>query len=347
MEDGIGGRGAGTGRRAAPAGAAALLSPLMPPGGRALAQGTGRQGGGQDAGDWPSRPVKVIVTYPPGGGADTVARILFARLSETLGQQFVIENRGGAGGTIGAQALARSTPDGYTLMHDATAFSVNPSLFRSLPYDARRDFAPAFLAVVVPNLLVATPSVPVRTVADVIALAKSRPGGLDWASAGNGSAQHLALALFAKMAGITLNHVPYRGGGPALNDIIGGQINFFFSNATSSIGHVKSGAVRGIAHTATGRMAALPDLPPVADTVPGYECLEWNGVFAPAATPGPVIAKLNAALNAVVAEPAIAERLAGLGAATRPNTPEEFRAFLESEMTKWGRVVREAGISVD
>jgi tripartite-type tricarboxylate transporter receptor subunit TctC len=296
---------------------------------------------------WPNRTVRVIVTYPPGGGADTVSRILFAQMSERLGQQFVIENRAGGGGTIGAQAAARSTPDGYTLMHDATAFSVNPALFPKLPYDSEKDFEPVFLACVVPSLLVVTPSSPVKTVADIVALAKKTAGGLDWGSAGNGSAQHLALALLARTAGIQLNHVPYRGGGPAMNDVIGGQVNFIFANASGAIGHVRGGSVRAIAHTGTGRMAALPDVPAVAETLPGYECLEWNGVFAPAGTPAEIVAKLNAELNATIAVPAVAERLAGLGASVRPNSAAEFRQFVADATAKWGKVVRDADIRID
>jgi tripartite-type tricarboxylate transporter receptor subunit TctC len=300
------------------------------------------------AAPYPERPVRVIVPYPPGGGADTVARILFAKLGESFGQQFVIDNRAGGSGAIGAGVVARAEPDGYTVLHDATAHSVNPSLYKRLPYDTLKDFAPVFLAVLVPNLLVTNNAVPVRTVADVIALAKaSEPGGLDWASSGNGTAQHLALELFRQMAGITLNHVPYRGGMPVLNDLISGQIKFYFSNATASTPFVQAGTIKAIAHTGSGRLATLPDLPPVADTLPGYECYEWNGVFVPAATPPEIVARLNEGLNAAIREPATAERLAGLNAQTRPNKPAEFGAFVESEMAKWGKVVRDGNIKVE
>lgn len=225
---------------------------------------------GAHAAPYPDHPVRVMVPYPPGGGADIVARILFAKLSDSFGQQFVIENRPGGSGAIAAGMVARAAPDGYTVLHDATAHSVNPSLYKSLPYDTLKDFAPVFLAVLVPNLLVVNNQVPVRTVADVIALAKAAgPGGLDWASSGNGTAQHLALELFRQMAGITLNHVPYRGGGPVLNDLISGQIKFYFSNATASTPFVQAGTIKAIAHTGIGRLASLPDLPPVADTLPG------------------------------------------------------------------------------
>ncbi len=298
-------------------------------------------------GAYPDHPVRVLVPYPPGGGADTVARILFTRLGEHWGQSFVIDNRPGGSGTIAAGALVRAAPDGYTLMHDATAHSVNPSLFASLPYDTNRDFAAIFLAVRVSNLLVLNNQVQAKTVADVIALAKATPGGLDWASSGNGGAQHLALELFRQLAGITLNHIPYKGGGPVLNDLIAGQVKYYFSNATASTQMVKAGSIKAIAHTGIGRLTSLPELPPVADTLPGYECYEWNGIFAPAATPRPIIDKLNAGLNAVIGEPDIAKRLAELNAETRPNTPEEARAFVNAEIAKWTKVVREGNIKIE
>jgi tripartite-type tricarboxylate transporter receptor subunit TctC len=296
---------------------------------------------------YPERPVRVIVPFPPGGGADTVSRILFAKLGETVGGQFIIDNRPGGSGTIGAGAVARAAPDGYTLMHDATGHSINPSLLKDLPYDTRKDFAPVFLAVLVPNLLVVNNQVPVRSVADVIALAKATPGGLDWASSGNGSAQHMALELFRQMAGIMLNHIPYRGGGPVLNDLIGGQIKFYFSNATASTPFVQAGTVKALAHTGRGRLASLPELPAMADTLPGYECFEWNGVFAPAATPRAIVERLNLGLNAAIRAPDVAKRLAELNAETRPNTPEEFGDFVAAEIDKWGRVVRAGNIKVE
>jgi tripartite-type tricarboxylate transporter receptor subunit TctC len=296
--------------------------------------------------DYPARPVRVIVPYPAGGGADTVSRILLAKLSDGLGQQFVIENRGGAGGTIGAAVAAKAERDGYTVLYDATAFSVNPSLYARLPYDTLNDFQPIFLASLVPNLLVVHPSVEAKTVEDVIAIAKAAPGGLDWASSGNGTVQHLSLELFRLRTGVKLNHIPYRGGGPALNDLIGGQVKFFFSNGAASIGHVRSGALRPIAHTGRGRLRTLPDLPAVAETLPGFEAYEWNGVFVPAGTPAPIVAKLNAGLNAVLRQQEVIDRLNALNVEFRENTPEEFRAFVKAEMQKWERVVREANITL-
>jgi tripartite-type tricarboxylate transporter receptor subunit TctC len=296
--------------------------------------------------DYPSKPVKVIVPYPPAGGADTVSRILFMRLSEAFGQQFVIDNRGGAGGTIGAAVAAKAERDGYTILYDATAFSANPSLYPRLPYDTNKDFQPVFLASLVANLLVVNPSVEARTVDDVIAIAKAAPGGLDWASSGNGTVQHLCLEMFRLRTGVKLNHIPYRGGGPALNDLIAGQVKFFFSNAAASTGHVQGGALRAIAHTGRGRLRTLPDVPAIADTLPGFEAYEWNGVFVPAGTPAAIVHKLNTGLNATLRHPEVIERLQALNVEFRENTPEEFGAFVREEMEKWGRVVREANIKL-
>lgn len=297
---------------------------------------------------WPQRPVRVVVPYAPGGGADTVARILFGKLGGILGASFVIENRGGGAGTIGAAAAAQAAPDGYTVLHDATALSVNPALFERLPYNTVKAFRPVFLAGRVPNLLLVHPDVPARTVADVVALAKAAgPGGLDFASSGNGTVQHMALEMFSRAAGVPLNHVPYRGGGPALTDLIAGQVRFFFSNASASTGHARAGRVRAVAHTGFKPIAAFPDLPAVAGTLPGFEAYEWNGVLVPAGVPEPIVHRLNEGLNAAIRDPAVEERLAGLNVETAANTPAEFAAFLEAETRKWGRLVRDAGIKPD
>lgn len=294
--------------------------------------------------DYPSRPVRVVVSWPPGGGADTVGRILFQALGERWGKTFVIENRAGAAGTIGAASVARVEPDGYTVLYDSTGQSIHPSLMPNMTYDIRKDFVPVALTALVPNLLVVNPSAKPRTVAELIALAKATPGGLDFASSGTGSVQHMALELLKQMAGISLNHVPYRGGGPALNDVVAGHVSYYFSNASASTGMVQSGQVIAIAHSGTGRIQAFPDLPSVADTLPGYAAYEWNGVFAPAATPPAIVAKLNEGLNEVMADPAVNQRLASLNVAVRRNSPEEFRQFFEGEVTKWARVIREGNI---
>ncbi|MET0537655.1 MAG: tripartite tricarboxylate transporter substrate-binding protein [Xanthobacteraceae bacterium] len=288
---------------------------------------------------YPTRPVRVVVPYPPAGGADTVSRILFHKLGQLWGQQFVIENRGGAGGTIGEAVVAKAEPDGYTVLYD-------PSLYQKLSFDYVKDFQPVFLASMVSNLLVVNNSVPAYGVADVIALGKAALDGLDFASSGNGTVQHLCLEMFRHRTGIRINHIPYRGGGPALNDLISGQVKFFFSNAASSMGHVQTGMIRAIAHTGRGRLKPLPDLPAVAETLSGFEAYEWNGVFVPAGTPLEIICKLNFGLNATLEETDVRERLNGLSVEVRENTAEEFRSFVASEMDKWQRVVREANVKL-
>jgi tripartite-type tricarboxylate transporter receptor subunit TctC len=295
---------------------------------------------------WPTRPVRVMVPYPPAGGADTTARIVYAKASEILGQTFVVENRGGAGGTIGEAVIANATPDGYAILHDATAFSVNGALYPKLPFDYAKQFDPVILLSLVPNILVVTPSVPVNTVADIIALAKSSPGGIDMASSGNGTLQHLSLELFKRRAGIDINHVPYRGGGLALTDVMSGQVKFFFSNGSSVVGLIQGGKVKAIAHTGRGRLASLPDVPPLSDTLPGFEAYEWNGVFVPRGTPAEIVRKLNGVLNEALGSPQVSERFKQLNIDSRQNTPEEFAAFVHEQTELWSRVVKEANITL-
>ena len=295
---------------------------------------------------WPSRPVRVMVPYPPAGGADTTARILYAKLGEDLDQQFVIENRGGAGGTIGEAIVAKADADGYTLLHDGTAFSVNASLYADLPFNYGRDFDPVFLVSLVPNILIVTPSVPVHTVADVIAFAKALPDGIDMASSGNGTLQHLCLELFRHMTGIKINHVPYRGGGLALTDVMAGQVKFFFANGSSVVGLIKGGKLKAIAHTGKGRLLSLPDVPPISDTLPGFEAYEWNGVFVPHGTQAAIVRKLNVALNAALVAPQVSARFAELNIESHQNTPEEFDAYVEAQMALWSRLVKEANIKL-
>jgi tripartite-type tricarboxylate transporter receptor subunit TctC len=315
-------------RRALLAGMAAL--PLA---GQARAQAT-----------WPARAPRVIVPCPPAGGADTTARILFAKASELLGQQLAVKNRGGAGGTIGEAVVAKAEPDGYTILHDATGFSVNGSLYSNLQFDYRKDFEPVFLASLVPNILVVTPSVPVKTFAEVIAYAKTQPDGIDMASSGNGTLQHLCLELFKRAANIKINHVPYRGGALALNDVMAGQVKFFFANGSSVVGQIKGEKVRAIAHTGKGRLGSLPDIPAVSDTLPGFEAYEWNGVFVPHGTSAAIEQKLNAALNAALKTPEVQQRFAQLNIDSRPNTRDEFKAFVSEQMEKWAKIVKEANI---
>src|SRR5215469_9159972 len=257
---------------------------------------------------WPARPVRVMVPYPPAGGADTTGRILFGTLGQLFNQQFVIENRGGAGGTIGEAVVAKAEPDGYTVLHDGTAFSVNSSLYSNLPFDYNKDFDPVALVSLVPNILVVTPSVPVKTVADVIAFAKAAPDGIDMASSGNGTLQHLSLEMFRHQTGTKVNHVPYRGGGLALNDVMAGQVKFFFSNGSSVVGLIQGGKVKAIAHTGKGRLTSLPDIPPASDTLPGFEAYEWNGVFVPHGTPPEIVRSLNGAINEAIGSSDVKKR---------------------------------------
>jgi tripartite-type tricarboxylate transporter receptor subunit TctC len=295
---------------------------------------------------WPTRPVMVMVPYPPAGGADTTARILYAKVGAILGQQFVIENRGGAGGTIGEALVAKATPDGYTILHDATAYSVNGALYPNLSFDYNKDFDAVALVSLVPSILVVTPSLPVNTMADVIAYAKAAPDGIDMASSGNGTLQHLSLELFRFMTGAKVNHVPYRGGGLALNDVIAGQVKIFFSNGSSVVGMIQGGQLKAIAHTGKGRLKSLPDVPPVSDTLPGFEAYEWNGVFVPHGTPPAIIRTLNGAINEAIRSPDVKERFEQLNIESRQNTPEEFRAFVNDQMERWGKVVKQANIKV-
>jgi tripartite-type tricarboxylate transporter receptor subunit TctC len=295
---------------------------------------------------WPTRPVQVMVPYPPAGGADTTARILYAKLGTILGQQFVIENRGGAGGTIGEGVVAKAAADGYTILHDATAYSVNTDLYPNLPFDYNKSFDPVALVSLVPNILVVTPSVPVKTLADVIAFAKAAPGGIDMASSGNGTLQHLSLEMFRFMTGVKVNHVPYRGGGNALTDVISGQVKFFFSNGSSCVGLIQSGQLKAIAHTGKGRLKSLPDVPPASDTLPGFEAYEWNGVFVPHGTPQEIVGRLNGAVSEAIASDDVKQRFEQLNIETRPTTPAEFGVFIKEQMERWGKIVKDAHIKL-
>ncbi len=265
---------------------------------------------------------------------------MFGKLGEALGQQFVVENRGGAGGTIGEAVVAKAEPDGYTVLHDATAFSVNSSLYSNLPFDYNKDFDPVALVSLVPNILVVTPSVPVKTVADVIAFAKAAPDGIDMASSGNGTLQHLSLEMFRHPTGIKISHVPYRGGGLALNDVMSGQVKFFFANGSSVVGLIKGGKVKAIAHTGKGRLNSLPDIPPVSDTLPGFEAYEWNGVFVPHGTPAPIVQKLNAGINDTLRDPPFVQDASSNSTSTRASDHAagipQFRAGADGAVEQGG-----------
>ncbi|MCG7363697.1 tripartite tricarboxylate transporter substrate binding protein [Roseomonas sp. ACRSG] len=293
---------------------------------------------------YPARPVRLVVSYGAGGAVDTVARLVFARVAEGLGQPVVVENRAGAGGTIGANAVAQSKPDGYTLLDDASGFAINPALMPRLPYDARRDFLPVARIVTVPNVLLLGPACPAATVPELIALAKAKPGEITCASTGTGSSQHLALELFNRTAGTEIIHVPYRDTPAAQNDLRAGRIGMIVSTATSAIPLHGQEGLRVIAHTGQGAVARLPGVPAVAQTLPGYESLEWHGLFAPAGTPPAIAARLATALDEALKDPGLRERLAMLGASPGPLAADAFRSFVGEEIEKWGRLIQAAGI---
>jgi tripartite-type tricarboxylate transporter receptor subunit TctC len=297
---------------------------------------------------FPSRPVRLVVSYPPGGGADLMARLIAPRMSEALGQPVVVENKPGASGQIAAGEVARSAPDGHTLLFDASNYAVNPSLFASLPYDPAKAFTPIAVLALFPNVLVVTPSFEARDVRGLVSLAKARPGAIAFASSGNGSAQHLSGELFRQKAGVELTHVPYKGGGPALNDVLGGQVPMFFANMASSIQHVKAGKLRALAITGSHRSAALPEVPTIAEAgVAGYEVYEWNAIFAPAGTPGPVVAKIADAASKAMQAVEFRERVAALGGEVAAYGPAQADRFIREQTDLWSRVVRSANIKVD
>ncbi len=295
--------------------------------------------------DYPTKPITLIVSYPAGGGADLMARVLAPKLSATLKQPVIVDNRPGASGQIAASYVAKSAPDGYTLMLDASNYAVNPSLFPKLPYDTDKAFAVIGVTALYPNVLVATASHPAKNVADVIAAAKAKPGDVGFASSGNGSAQHLAGALFELQAKVDMLHIPYKGGGPAMVDVIGGQVPFFFGNLASSLPHIKSGKLRALAVTSAKRSPILPDVPTIAEAgVPGYQVYEWNVIVAPAGTPDKVVAALAGALRDALNAPDVKERVASLGGEIFVGGPAEANKFLRDQTAFWGKVVKDRGI---
>ena len=297
---------------------------------------------------FPSKPIRLIVTYPPGGGADLMARLVAPKMAESLGQPVVVENKPGAGGQIGAAEVARAAPDGHTIMLDAANHAVNPGLYPSLPYDSAKAFTPVALLVQFPNVLVVTPGFPAKDVKELIAAAKAKPGAVAFASSGSGSAQHLAGELFRQKAAVDMTHVPYKGGGPALNDVIGGQVPVFFGNMASSLPHVKAGKLRALAVTGSKRSSALPDAPTMAEAgLAGYEVYEWNAIFAPAGTPAPVIAKLAEAIARALQAPDVRERVAGLGGEIAALNPVETARFIRAQTELWGQVVRAGNIRAE
>ena len=298
---------------------------------------------------YPEKAVRVIVPYPPGGNIDITARALAPGLTEALSQQVVIDNRGGAGGTIGAELAAKSTPDGYTLLLGSTGtLTTAPALYPRLGYDPVKDFATTSLVSSVPLVMVTHPSVPVRSIKEFIALAKSRPGRITMASAGSGTTNHLSGELFQSATGIKMIHVPYKGSGPALIDLMGGQVDVHFDQLSSAIGFIQSGRLRALAVTTLKRAAAMPELPTMNESgIPGFDASTFTGIVLPAATPRDVVTKLHLALVKVLRLKATRDSFARFGAETLESTPEEFARFIREDLAKWSKVIREAGIKLE
>ena len=297
---------------------------------------------------YPARAIRLIIPFPPGGGTDTMARSIAPKLSEFLGQQVVLENRGGAGANIGAEIAAKSPPDGYTLMLATITNAIGATLYQKLNYDLVRDFAPVTQLATTPHVLVVHPSVPVKTVRDFTALAKSRPGQLSYSSSGSGSAAHLAGELYASLTGTKMVHIPYKGGGPSMIALVGGEVSVCFATMPSAVGYIQSGRLRGIAVTTDKRSPSMPDLPTIAETgVKGYEAGSWYGLSAPAGTPRDIISRLHAETLKVVALPEVKDRLFKAGFEVVTSTPEQFAAFTREEIQKWGKLVKSAGMKAD
>jgi tripartite-type tricarboxylate transporter receptor subunit TctC len=299
--------------------------------------------------EWPSKPIRWVVPFPPGGAMDAIARALGEKAAKTLGQPIVIENKPGAGGNIGADFVAKSAPDGHTLMITSVGMATNKFLYAKLNYDPVKDFAPVSLLAVVPNVLVTNATQPnVKTVADVVANAKAQPGRMTYASAGNGTSIHLAGEVFTALAKVDMQHIPYKGSGPAVTDLLGGQVNYMFDSITSAKPHILSGKLRAIGLTTAKRSSALPNVPTLAEAgLPGYEVSPWFAVFVPAGTPKPVIAKLNAALRSAMHQPDTVAKFATIGAEPVGSTPEEMTAHLNREIDRWGKLIAEKNIKAD
>lgn len=299
---------------------------------------------GAAADAWPSKTIKIIIPFAAGGVTDVVIRTISPKLSEALGQPVVIENKGGAGGTLGTAMGAASAPDGYTFIAPAASHTTTPSLYSKLSFDPVKDFAAVTQIVTVPYLLVVPASSPMNTLADFIAAAKAKPGTLTFGSAGNGSSNHLAGELLAGSIGAPLVHVPYKGSGPALADVLGGQLSFMFDTINTSTGHVKAGRLRVLGVGTSKRSKIMPDVAPIADTVPGFEAVTWIGLLAPAGTPKEIVARMHREIEKIVQLPEVQERLSASGAEPVASTPEQFGAYLGAEVAKWGRVVKQAKI---
>ena len=296
---------------------------------------------------YPVKSVRLLVPSSPGGGTDILARVLAQKMSETFGQQFVVENRPGAGQVIGIEAVARSAPDGYTLLMAASAIVINEVLYAKPPYDTLRDFAPVTLGASLPNILVVHPALPVKSVSELIVLAKTRAGQLNYSSAGSGTSPHLSMELFRLMAGITLTHIPYKGSGPATVDLLAGQVQLSMPNVLTALPHIKGGKLRGLGVTSGKRATGLPDIPAIAETLPGYEAIQWYGILAPAGTTRDIVGKLQAEIARILVLPEVKDRLTADGADAVGSRPDEFAAYIRAELAKWGKVVKTGGIKLE
>ncbi|HEX6007687.1 MAG TPA: tripartite tricarboxylate transporter substrate binding protein [Burkholderiales bacterium] len=296
---------------------------------------------------YPERPIRLIVGFPPGGAADILGRIAAQRLGDALGQQVVVDNRGGAGGLIATEIATKGAPDGYTLLFSSIPHVINPHLYRKVSYDALQDFVPVIQFVSVPLMMAAAPALPVKSVKDLIALARSKPGEINYASAGSGSSSHLAMELFKAMADVRMTHIPYKGTGPLITDLMTGQVSVTIASAVPLSPQVKAGRLRGLAVTSPKRSAAFPELPAIAETVPGYEVINWFGIFAPRGTPKSIVTRLNAALNDALRSPELAKVLNARGADVVGGTPVAFARVVKADFAKWAKVVKESGARVD
>ncbi|WP_313601756.1 tripartite tricarboxylate transporter substrate binding protein [Rhizobium sp.] len=297
---------------------------------------------------FPDRTITLVVPFAAGGSTDVVGRVVAQKMGDILGQQVVVENVAGAGGNLGADRVARADPDGYTiLMGTVATHALNPLILKQKPYDPEKDFSPVSLLVVVPNVLVVNPKLEVNSVAELIELLKKEPDKYSYASSGNGTPLHLSGELFNSMAGVKMQHVPYKGAGPALNDLLGNQISIMFDNLPSSSSHIKGGTLKALGITTKERAPSFPDVPTVAETVPGYETYTWNALFAPAGTPPEVVAKLNEAANTALEDPAVAGRMKDFSATIVGSTPEELGKHVTAELAKWSPVVKAANIQMD
>jgi len=297
--------------------------------------------------DYPNRPVRIVVPFSPGGAVDGPTRIVAQKLGERLGQQVVVDNKPGAGATIGAAEVAKSAPDGYTLLLASQTNAISPALYPKLPYDATDDFVPIMLIGEEPGVLVVHPSFPAKTVQEFIAYVKANPGKVDYASSGNGSGQHLFAAMLASMAGLKMNHVPYRGSGQATADLLAGQVPVAIPGTAGMMGHIKAGKLRPLATTGTKRSEALPDVPALGEAIPGYSAYVWMGLFAPKGTPQPIVDKLHRELVAVMAQPDVKAYYANHSLEIVASTPADFAKFFGEERERWAKVIKDVGAKVD